>query len=143
MGAGRQDGAEEQAGAEQLAGDGRQKGRWWLDGRQEPKSRRTTLIMGKTLTACMAWEAAGRRPWQQGRVLGSSSRRGKLKEDDPGSGEDLGSGRDLRPWQRTWHGRLQGDDPGGREESSAAVAGVRSCRRATLAVGKTLAAAGT
>ena len=41
----------------------------------------------------MAWEAAGRQPWRQGRFPGSSRRRGKMQEDDPGGGEDLGKVR--------------------------------------------------
>ena len=53
--------------------------------------------------------------------------RGKLQEDNLGSGEDLGRGRDLRPWPRTWRRRLQDDGPGGREDSSAAVAGMGGC----------------
>ena len=60
----------------------------------------------------LACEASGRQPWWQGRVLGSSSRHGKLQEDDPGSGEDHGSGL-----------------------------GAGGCKRRTLAVEKTLAAA--
>ena len=57
--------------------------------------RRTTLVLGKALAANIAWKAAGRQLWRQRRVLGSSSMRGKLQKNDPGGGEDLGSGKDL------------------------------------------------